>query len=203
MDSRLEDYAIAASYFHQLAPFYAQNEWKELEVAILGMYARCLKKLDRTEEYIRITLKMLSRTVAVREAAWSSRKAMNLISTRVNDFQGRLTDVVKASSLLDQHIVVPMNDYFSTIHVDLHLQHDAGTDGFRLSLSFHCLLPDTIESQEIKVRLISSTEGSNRNIWLAAEHTVKLTPGFCRISLASKVRAHYRLGQALLTPGRL
>ena len=189
MNSHLEDYAVAASYFHQLAPFYAQNEWSELEIAILGMYAKCLKRLSRTEEYVRITLKLLAKEVLLRDGVSSSKRATSVISTGATPktSKGYLTDVVTVSKTFQEPIIVPMIGYFSKIQADTHILHDDDMDGFAINLSFQYLMLDSIESKDVKLRLISSTEGSNREIWLSAEVPIKIVFGYCKIALVSKV----------------
>ncbi|OAL67353.1 hypothetical protein A7C99_1217 [Trichophyton rubrum] len=44
------DYALAASYFHQLSNFYRSNGWETLEGTMVELYSQCLKQLDRKDD---------------------------------------------------------------------------------------------------------------------------------------------------------
>src|SRR5881396_1908253 len=71
--SHLGDYATAATHFHRMAPFYAEGGWSLVETSMLIMYARCLKKLERNEEYAGVILRLLAKAVA-REKRLISRR---------------------------------------------------------------------------------------------------------------------------------
>ena len=169
------------------------------------MYAKCLKKLGRIEEFVRITLKMLSRKVATRDNALIAGKETDSLRTgvRTRSLQGHLIDAVTASKPFEQPIVVPMDGYFSKIHIDTCIQHNEGMDGFRLNLTLYYLMRDTVTVQHVEVRLINSTEGSTREIRLAAENLVRIAPGHCQVSIVSKVLICSPPKWALLTCRRL
>ena len=47
----------------QMVPRYANDQWRFLESSILELYAQCLKKLNRTDEYVQTLLLMLANVV--------------------------------------------------------------------------------------------------------------------------------------------
>ena len=57
------DYNAAVSYIHKLATFYAKDDWNTLEMSMLRMYAQCLQKTNRDEEYVRVGLKIVAKVV--------------------------------------------------------------------------------------------------------------------------------------------
>lgn len=179
-NSYLEDYAAAASYFHQLAPFYAKNDWSHLETSVLETYAQCLKQLDRNMEYINIALQILAKTVQ-RHRTIPQHRTLERAS-------GHLGDLIAASESLDDHISVPMDSYFRDIGLEPFLRHYESHDGFQLLLRFQNLMPETFEAHKIRVRITTVEKEPRYEIWLATEGVQKLEPGSARVLLGSNVR---------------
>ena len=174
----LEDYVAAASYFHQLAPFYAKNGWGRLEMSVLEMYAQCLKHLGRNEEYIDIAFRILAKTV---------QQSRTLPYQNVEDTSGHLGSLIVASKSLSKHVSIPMDAYFKDIRLDPYLHHHENHDGFQLSLQFRSLLPESLQAQKICVRLVTIEEPPY-DIWLATGGVESLGPGSVKVLLNSKVR---------------
>ena len=82
----LGDFRAAAMYFGSMAgitskgspdaslSLYAKSRWNTVVATMLKMYARCLKKLNRKDEYIRTLLDLLARSSASRISFSSSSK---------------------------------------------------------------------------------------------------------------------------------
>jgi len=190
--SYLEDYAAAASYFHQLAPFYAKDDWANLELSILDMYAQCLKKLDRWDDFVKIGLKVLAKTVQLRHQSLGLKSKMSFSSTAAmhsNDVVNGvryLGDILSASRKVDVPVSAPIVDYLGQIQVDPHIRHLDDKDGFELSLSLRNMMPSELHIQQFQVRLVSVGEGQTRDIWLSTGG-VKLMRGLVSVVLASNV----------------
>lgn len=165
--SHSDDYLSAASYFRQLAPFYAKDNWSDLEITMLETYAQCLKHLNKTEEYVRISLKTLA-------------KMINEPSRRPHKGTTEcLNRLLSVSKTLDVEVTAPLSDYFDNIDLGRYIRHFTDRDGFELSLKLRSLLPIDIQAQSVRVRMIS-TEGEQRSeLWLATEgpQNVKLGTG--------------------------
>ena len=179
-NSFLKDYTAAASYFHQLAPFYAKNDWSHLELSVLEMYAQCLKRLDRNKEYIDTALQILAKTVQCRRTI-SQHPTLERAS-------GHLGDLISESRSLNDFISIPMDSYFGDIYLEPFLRHYESHDGFQLLLCFQNLVPETFEAQKIRVRIATVEKEPRYEIWLAAEGIQKLEPGSARVLLRSDVR---------------
>src|SRR4051812_40372501 len=53
-------------YFGRMASLFAESRWNTVETTMLKMYARCLKKLNRKDEYVRTLLDLLAKSAASR-----------------------------------------------------------------------------------------------------------------------------------------
>ena len=191
--SYLEDYAAAASYFHQLAPFYAKDDWANLELSILDMYAQCLKKLDRWDDFVKIGLKVLAKTVQLHYRNLDFKCRMEIHSTAamnnddvVNGMR-YLSQVLSASRKLEVPASAPMVNYFEQIQVDPHIRHLEDQDGFELSVKLRSMMPSELHVQQVQVRLVSVGEGQKRDIWLSTVGAVKLKKGFITVVVISNV----------------
>ena len=93
------DYATAATYFHRMTSFFAETGWHSIESSVLAIYAKCLKHLNRKEEYVRILLRLLSKAAGVKRrcAAWTKARCMG--EEEVNT-DGYVSDLLKYSKQL-------------------------------------------------------------------------------------------------------
>ena len=172
-----------------LAPFYAHNHWIDLEVTVLDMHALCLKKLNRMEEFIQTTLKMLSRLVQSRR---SNRKVAQYDTGQLGGqktvIPASLNALALASSTLSQPIVVPLGNFFQNIKVGPFIQHNLDEDGFRLPLGFQYCLADSLVVQEVRTRLLSTRDKETQEIWVSAEGPLTIKSGRCEVWMTSNVR---------------
>ena len=192
--SILEDYTAAVTYFQQLASFYAENDWSELEISILDMSAKCFKKLGRRDDYISIVLKMLTAIVQRSRHRPGLKMPVGLNnrgsirSQNAVDASMYLKDLLHASQSQDEPVVAVMKDFFSDIRLESSIVHYENKDGFKIPLSLRYLLPAPLEILKIEARIISATEGQNREIWLSSEETMKVGTGLLTTFLVSNVR---------------
>ena len=189
--SQFKEYDTAASYFRQLAPFYAKDEWSNLEIVMLSMYADCLSRLQRTEDYVHVASRALAKMVQKSlGATGESRKgSADLLSTAQNPGYSTvsLKDIMAASTSLRQPVSVPMDQYFDHVRLDKYIQHFSDRDGFALLLKFRSLLPESLEAQSVRVRLTSAGEEPRSELWLAVTSPQIIKAGYNQIKLRSKV----------------
>lgn len=176
--SHLGDYATAASYFAQLAHLYAQDGWTRLELDMLNMYAYCIKQMNRHEEYIQISLKIVAK--------------LNLQHTPqlLETFGGKtssLTDLISASAALTHRLTVPMGDYFGSISVDPYIRLYEDHDGFCLHLLLANLTSDAIKAHEVQVKLIPVDEDHQAELWLVTTDVTLRSQGAVSITVGTKV----------------
>ena len=189
--SQLKEYDIAASYFRQLAPSYAKDEWSNLEIVMLSMYAECLSHLQRTEDYVRVASRALAKMVQNSLGAIGEPRkgSADLLSTAQNPGYTTvsLKDIVAASTSLEQPVSVPMDQYFDHIRLDKYIQHSSDHDGFALLLGFRSLLPGNFEAQSVRVKLTSAGEEQRSELLLAIASPQVIRAGYNQIKLRSKV----------------
>jgi hypothetical protein len=143
----LKDYSVAASYLHQLAPFYADQNWTELELAILDMYAKCLKELRKVEEYVRIGLKLLAKSCSPQSSRTAAKVGSTYPMMRTINAAEHVASIFSASKQLKEPCSVRLRNYFFEVEVGQHIEHDNDTDGFALRVSWQHVLPPRAAGQ--------------------------------------------------------
>jgi hypothetical protein len=198
MCSELGDYAAAAMYFGRMASLFAETRWNTVETTMLKMYAQCLKKLNRKDEYIRTLLDLLAKSAASRLSMRSSSKRASTMATNTLpkdwldddnvDTTGVFAQLISYSHQLPKDKNAPMAKYFSDIVVEPYVRHFDDKDGFQLRLQFRHILEDDIELDQAKIRLISATSAQGKEIWLESSKITTVAKGLCRLWLSSNVR---------------
>ncbi|KAI9368854.1 trafficking protein particle complex subunit 10 [Aspergillus egyptiacus] len=209
---RQSDYGAAASYFHQVAPFYANKGWAILEGVVLEMYARCLKELDRREEYVPLLVRLLAKYAAHTQSQLSVReKTMDASSIFTEEaiVSEYVEELFRASSALQKDISAPLTDFFADLHVKPAVLHYKDKDGFQLQLYLRFLLGKRIDVDSIKIRLVSANSSSQSSEhWIEAQTKATIKSSSTRILIDSSVslqgkyfvdRVEMRAGNILFT----
>ena len=194
--SLLKDYEVAASYFRQLAPFYAKGDWSGLELITLDLYAQCLRHLERNDDYIRIGLMILAKTArsnsAVRQQPQiNSIKLANILQPP-QSAAGSLSEILSASKLLKEQIPVTMDTYFDRIDMGMYVRHSPDDDGFQFPLVLRSLLPESFLADSVRVQILSVKEDQRSELWLYANGQ-NIETGTSRIWLRSNVSRFVQL----------
>ncbi|KAK7514898.1 TMEM1 family protein-like protein [Phyllosticta citriasiana] len=178
------DFSAAAQFFSHMAPLYAQNRWNLVEVTMLKMYAECLQKLNRRDEYARILLDLLAKSVGNRKSCRSLKlhKAglsggMPWLDDDQLDTTGILKQLIDFSLDMPYDVQAPMERYFADIAVEPYIHHYDDQDGFKLKLTFRHLLEDDIVVDKAKVRLAPMEQGESREIWLETDEKLEISQG--------------------------
>ncbi|KAF8477490.1 hypothetical protein BDZ91DRAFT_844125 [Kalaharituber pfeilii] len=69
----LRDYPSSAQHLEKLTTFYASDGWSLIETRLLTMYAKCLSKMNRREEYVKVLLRLLAKSTA-KKMRWDWRR---------------------------------------------------------------------------------------------------------------------------------
>lgn len=185
----LKDYATAASYFRQLAPFYAQGQWSDVEIVMLDLYARCLEKLDRNEEYVNILLKIVAKQLEAARRSYDSAHRRSSIDGSEGS-SPRFRSLLAASRRLEKAVMAPMDRYFDDVILDPQIRHDDMNDTFSFSINIRQQLVDIVHIDELRVRLIGMGEEQNTEIMLTAINAILTARDVTKISVTSKVRLY-------------
>lgn len=202
-----KDYAMAASYFRQLAPFYARGEWTDLELPMLESYAECLNYLDRKEEYISIALKVLSKRIqqsrSENEAAGISMDTMT--GSRSIQTKNWLSDVVAASEHLARDFAVPVQHYFSDLFLKPELIQDDGQDSFTLQLQLRHALAEPLKVSKVNVCLIAAGQDQRNELWLSHVDPFEMNPGLVTVDVqaAITIPGLYKLDKIAILAGKI
>ncbi|KAK8226906.1 TMEM1 family protein-like protein [Phyllosticta capitalensis] len=178
------DFSSAAQFFSHMAPLYAQNRWNLVEVTMLKMYAECLHKLNRKDEYARVLLDLLAKSVGNRKSCRSLKlhKAgpsggTPWLDDDQLDTTGILKQLIDFSVDMPYDVQAPMERYFADIVVEPYIHHYDDQDGFQLKLSFRHLLEDDVVVDKAKVRLSPMEQGESRDIWLETKEKLEISQG--------------------------
>lgn len=184
-------------YFGRMASLFAESRWNTVETTMLKMYARCLKKLNRKDEYVRTLLDLLAKSAASRMSFKPSPKqasadeASDIHRDWLNDDKvdttGVFHELIEYSQQLPYDVTVQMPKYFGDISVEPYVRHYDDKDGFQLRLHFRHLLEDEVEIRAAKVRLVSANSTQRKEIWLENTEPTQLKKGLSRMWLGCMV----------------
>jgi len=197
-------------YFKDMASLFAESRWNTVETTMLKMYAQCLKKLNRKDEYARTLLNILAKSAGnkIANRTSSSQNGSTKISKIASkdwlddddvDTVGFFEELISFSEQLPYDLNVPMVQYFGETVVEPYVRHFDGKDGFQLRLQFRHVLEDEVAIRRARIRLVSATPGQTKDIWLESAEDLQLQSGVCRIWLSSNVCALPKV-ISLLTP---
>lgn len=185
-------------YFGRMASLFAESRWNVVETTMLKMHARCLKKLNRKDEYVRTLLDLLAKAAASRMSIRTSSKRNSTkdlsqmprdwLNDDKVDTTGVFQELVDYSPQLPYDMTVQMAKYFGDVSVEPYVRHYDEKDGFQLQLQFRHLLEDEIEIRAAKVRLVSTGSTQAKEIWLEHNAPMHLKKGLNRLWLGCAVR---------------
>ena len=185
----MKDYAAAASYFRQLAPFYAQGQWSELELVMLDLYAQCLGHLDRKEEYVSVALKIVAKQVEAKRRLRDNWKAdLPRPSSAVSETsESYLHSLIAASKSLERQTTAPIDRYFGFVSLDPQIRHNDKHDSFHLLLKLQLQALETFLAEEIRVCLMRMIGEQRSELWLTAANVTIAAEEITKVSVASRV----------------
>jgi hypothetical protein len=200
---RALDFASAASYFHQVVPFYRGTHWKFLEGTMLELYAHCLKRLGRKEDYVQVLLKMLPKYVTETmptfqrdhfkggtnntDLAIQGSRSLQLVDNYIHD-------LLLYSQELSKEISAPLEDFFAGLEIEPRIWHSEGNDGFQMRFKMRSLLGNEMQLQKkIRIRLLECADVQPREIWLESREDLVVSSVSTTIAVHSNVSAIFCL----------
>ncbi|KAK2808426.1 hypothetical protein FQN49_008715, partial [Arthroderma sp. PD_2] len=178
------DYALAASYFHQLATFYRSNGWEALEGTMVELYSRCLKQLNRKDEFVHALLRLLGIYSSTSQPCSTLQSSMD---SRVEEY---IEDLFEASKLLSKTSTVQIKDFFRDAQIKPGISHFKDKDGFQAQLSLRYVLGEKINIDNIKMRLVNSLENPSIELWLENSDSTIVKAKTTKIPLTSLTTVH-------------
>jgi hypothetical protein len=211
----LGEFAEASFYFYRVIPFYGESGWSLLELSMLVMYARCLKALQRLDDYVNKALRQLlcKAALAERERRMhrSSRVRLSIASgatqyPEVSAISGFLADLLAVSASLEKEVRVPLTSLFCDLGLDGPPFYDDDQDSFSLFFDLHSLLVDEFEAGSVSLRISSpSGAGGSKEIWLQTKGPVTIRPGPNKVKVQSTVMMEgaFEVDQVRLTANKV
>ena len=187
LKSQQGDYGYAVSYFQHVLPLYASDGWSLMEDEALRMYAKCLKALDRREEYVTNMLAVVAKACG-RVKAQRLLKQSNITFDEMIDVESVLSELVAFSESLEEEISNPAEQFFGDVKLDPEVMHRDDRDGFMLRLRLQHLLDDEFELDKAFARLVH-VEDPNQEIWLESSTGHCLKRGLNELDLETSTVA--------------
>ncbi|KXJ91533.1 TMEM1 family protein [Microdochium bolleyi] len=205
----LEDYSAAAAYFWRATPFFGESGWSLLELSMLVMYTDCLKRLGRKEEYVKVTLKLLSKAASAERERLESKLTLRIGDRKAeypeNDvIKGFLPDLLAEVRETSKDTLMPLSSFFASMEVRGVDYHD-GRDGATLNLEVRSLLTDRLDLEKARVRVANKMGGVRQEIWFESTESSIIEPGKTTLKLDSNVciSGSYEVDRVELISGKL
>lgn len=157
---------------------------------MLDLYAQCIHHMERNEDYVRIGLKVLAKTI--RSKAAIKQQPQETLTKLANIHQprqcamGSLSGILSASKSLKELVSLPMDTYFDPIDMGMYVRHSPDDDGFQFPLVLRSLLPESFLAESVRVQILSVEEDQRSELWLHANGQ-NIEPGTSSIWLGSNV----------------
>lgn len=201
-----------------MTKFYADQGWNLIETTLLGMYAKCLKEMDRKEEYIKVLMKLLAKSSAAEKVRLRGRGVGALSDEPIekhgpsDDYileeeaavSGYVNSIIELSKDITGEISVPMSYFWSDIVVDPYPRHLDDMDGFEVLLKMRYLLKEEMEVQKIRVRIVN-TIGQVKEVWMETRGPTVMRKGMVRALARTNITipGTYLVERVVLTVNQL
>ncbi|KAI1329230.1 cis-golgi transport protein particle complex subunit [Xylariaceae sp. FL0255] len=201
----LGDYVSAASYFWRTTPFFGESGWSLLELSMLIMYSRCLKKLERKDEYFKVILKLLSKAAAAENDRQQVRTLAVAHTPENEAIRGVLSDLIQETTALSHEMRVPLSNFFSYIEPDGLAEYGDGQDSLSIHLKLNSVLVDDLELDIARVRIINTTFKPPREMWLTHDGPICIKPGRSKLQLTTNsiIPGSYEINEIDFIIGKL
>ena len=189
----LGDYGAAASYFWRTTPFFGESGWGLLELSMLIMYSRCLKELQKNDEYVKVMLKLLSKAALAEKDRQGARSSFRIGGEQVVDYpdsdaiQGFMSELLAVTKAQKNEVRMPLSGFFSRVAIDGPPEYYDGRDTASISLRLDSLLADSFDIEKSRVRISNTGSGSQKEIWFESLDTVTMSRGKNKLKLSSNV----------------
>ncbi|KPM44420.1 hypothetical protein AK830_g2128 [Neonectria ditissima] len=178
----LKEYGAAASYFYRATPFFGESGWSSLELSMLVMYLHCLRELKSKDDYVRVALKLLTKSCAAEKERLELRsKAISKISkTDIPDassMKGVVGNLFDLASSLSSQVKVHLSNFFTDIELAGAPEYYDNEDRCSLTINLRSLLPDDIKLDSVSLRVSATESGPIKELRFAKREDIVLSPG--------------------------
>ena len=166
-----KDYAAAAAYFRQLGPYYAKDQWSDLELVMFDKYAQCLEHLDEYEDFVPVCLKIIAKVVKSLQTSVPAQKVTSSGHGSVTR-RNYLSRLISASQTLRELIVIPLDHCFGSVSLSRFITHEQHKDSFYLRMEIDHVLAERFTAEEIRCTLSGEDSHTDAVLGLSAANVV-------------------------------
>ncbi|KAI5841240.1 trafficking protein particle complex subunit 10 [Tricharina praecox] len=212
----LKEYETAAVHLKRMTDFYEEQGWGLIETTLLGMYAKCLKEMQKPEEHTNVLLKLLKKSAAAERARVGrlagkdvetppTQSPLGRLNTSHVDVRGYVSEVMALSTDIPREIVNPIMHFWSDVSVDPYPRHSVDQDGFEVGVRMRYLLTDPLTIDKITVRVVSAPPLQGRELTLESSGPIEMRRGIVKstVSTNQTIPGRYIVEQLTITAGKL
>lgn len=190
----LKDYASAASYFYRTTPFYGESGWSLIELSMLVMYLNCLRELQSKEDYVRVALKLLTKSCAAEKERLEQKSAVRLRNPKteapdISSMKGVVGNLFDLATGVSSQIRIPLENFFTDVELAGPPEYYDNEDKCSLTINLRSLLPDEIKLDGVAMRIISTDGGPSKELKFTRKE-IELEPGKNSMKVDCTVSEH-------------
>ncbi|KAF4454487.1 hypothetical protein F53441_2991 [Fusarium austroafricanum] len=196
----LEEYSTAASYFYRATPFFGESGWTSLELSMLVMYLHCLREMKSKDDYVRVALKLLTKSCAAEKERLEQRsKRVSRVGkpepADAMSMKGVVGNLFDLASSLSSQVKVHLSNFFTNIELAGAPEYYENEDKCSLTINLWSLLPDDIKLDGVDVRVTASESGPTRELHFSQKGDTVLHPGqnSVKVECTSVVPGKYKV----------
>ncbi|KAL2886140.1 Trafficking protein particle complex II-specificsubunit 130 -like protein [Ceratocystis lukuohia] len=206
----LGDYAAAAPYLQVSTEFFGDRGWSMVELSLLVQYSKCLRRLGRQEEFVKVGLRLLTKAAMCRFDTLrpgASTPSSTLSRPDLRAISGLVEELLATSKALATPQRIALIDFFYSAEISAPPEYLEGKDMFSLSLALKSLLTEAIPIESATFRLSSTVPGVQRTIVLqtAKDQGSILKPGtsLLKFTGSAAIPGHYKANHLILNAGKV
>ncbi|CAM1511978.1 Fc.00g094910.m01.CDS01 [Cosmosporella sp. VM-42] len=178
----LKEYGAAASYFYRATPFFGESGWSSLELSMLVMYLHCLRELKSQDDYVRVALKLLTKSCAAeKERLQQKSAALSRIpktdAPDIASMKGVVGNLFDLATSLSSQVKVQLINFFTDIELAGPPEYYDNMDKCSLTIDLRSLLPDEIKLDAVALRISSADGGPAKELKFERKEDIILNPG--------------------------
>ncbi|KAF7541541.1 hypothetical protein G7Z17_g11940 [Cylindrodendrum hubeiense] len=206
----LKEYGAAAHFFYQATPFFGASGWSSLELSMLVMYLHCLREMKSKDDYVRVALKLLTKSCAAeKELLELKSKSVSKISkTGILDessMKGIVGNLFDLASSLPSQVKVHLSNFFTNIELAGAPEYYENEDRCSLTINLRSLLPDEIKLDGVSLRISAIENGPVKELRFGKREDIVLNPGknSIKVDCTTLVPGKYRVDHLGLSSSNL
>ncbi|KIV99909.1 uncharacterized protein PV09_08436 [Verruconis gallopava] len=177
------DFSTAATYLSRVLPSFSNHSWSRIGTELAKLHSRCLRKLNKKDDFVRTTLGILSKDIHMTSSPNYSVYSFDPVHTQVS--HDLLEDVISVSQDLPCEAIFPLTDFFDHINIGPFIHHLSDQDGFELELKIRYLLHVRLPADVVRIKL-RCVDPPFQVLWLEPTSVTTFVPGINQLKLRAK-----------------